>query len=242
MLKTMRTGTAGIAVVAFTAQVSLAGACAEDAMLVFDGSGSMAERTVARSGVTRMDDAQQAVREVIPQVTRHRDVGLLIYGPGGFDPCGGIEVAFTPRADTAAEIITAVEGVAPYGLTPLADSVHMAAIAMNYETEPAVIVVVTDGFETCGGAPCRVAAELSANSAGLQIHVVGFNMPDQSAGWSGSASVAADGAPGARCLAEATGGRYVATRTAQELVEALNATLGCMLLVQRPEDLTRLPG
>lgn len=242
MLKTLRTGVAGLAVTAFTAQIALSGACAEDAMLVFDGSGSMAERTIARTGVSRIDDAQMAISRVIPEVTRYRDVGLLIYGPGGHDACGGINIAFEPRSDSSAEIITAVNAVSPYGLTPLADSVHMAAIAMKYETEPAVIVVVTDGYETCGGAPCELAAELSANSAGLQIHVVGFNLPDEAAGFSGGASASNDRPPGARCLADETGGRYVATRTAEELVEALNSTLGCMLLVNRDEDLAILPG
>lgn len=242
MLKTLKSGVAGIAVAAFTAQMALAGACAEDAMLVFDGSGSMAERTFSRTGDSRIDEAQHAVREVIPEVTRYRDVGLLIYGPGGHDACGGINIAFEPQSDSSAAIINAVDEVSPYGLTPLADSVHMAAMAMDYETKPAVIVVVTDGYETCGGAPCDLAQELSANSAGLQIHVVGFNLPDESIGWADSTNATAGGPPGARCLADATGGRYVPTQTVDELVEALNSTLGCMLLVNREEDLVVLPG
>jgi len=242
MLKTLKTGVAGIAVAALTAQGALAGACADDAMLVFDGSGSMAERTFARTGVSRIDDAQVAVSRVMPEISRYRDIGLLIYGPGGHDACGGINIAFEPQSDMSDEIIDAINAVSPYGLTPLADSVHMAALAMDYENEPATIVVVTDGYETCGGAPCDLAKELSARSAGLQIHVVGFNLPDETVGYQTDLSVKTDASPGARCLAEATGGRYVATRTADELVEALNSTLGCMLLVGREPLLVTLPG
>ncbi|MGX9356487.1 hypothetical protein ACS3SW_15380 [Roseobacteraceae bacterium S113] len=109
---------------------------------------------------------------------------------------------------------------------------------MQYQTQPSVLVVVTDGFETCGGNPCEMAKSLSSNSAGLQIHVVGFNLPNESVGY--GARVIAQ--RGARCLAEETGGMYVLTETAEELVSALNMTLGCMLLVGRETEWSTLPG
>ena len=46
----------------------------------------------------------------------------------------------------------------------------------------------------------------------------------------------------ARCLADMSGGLYVKADTVQELVEALNATLGCPIYGMRPRDLTTLPG
>ena len=203
--------------------------CSEDALLVFDGSGSMAGPTTSTSSSTRISDAQHAMRMALPLVTPYRDVGLMVYGPGGNNGCEGISLAFAPRPDTASDIIEVVDGVRPSGLTPLAASIHQAAEVLDYRQQPAVIVVVTDGFETCGGSPCQIAAQLSEESAGLRIHVVGFNLPEESTGWI-PRTITPD-VQGARCMAENTGGLYVTVQTPEELVDALNTTLGCMMLV-----------
>lgn len=216
---------------ALASQGIAASMCGEDALLVFDGSGSMAGPTTAASGSTRIADAQHAMRLALPLVTPHRDVGLMVYGPGGDNGCGGISLAFGPRPDTASDIIEVVDEVRPSGLTPLAASIHQAAEVMNYREQPAVIVVVTDGFETCGGSPCTIAARLSEESAGLRIHVVGFNLPEETVGWM-PRSITPD-VQGARCMAENTGGLYVTVQTPSELVDALNTTLGCMMLVDQ---------
>jgi len=56
---------AGLAMIALTTQTAFAATCAEDAMLVFDGSGSMAERTLRANRKSRIKDAQEAVRRVM---------------------------------------------------------------------------------------------------------------------------------------------------------------------------------
>ncbi|MGX9356488.1 hypothetical protein ACS3SW_15385 [Roseobacteraceae bacterium S113] len=108
-----------LAVLSLTAQTVLARPCAEPAMLIFDGSGSMAEAGSAFASASRIRDAQGAVGQVMPEVAPFRDIGLLVYGPGSSDGCDGISLALEPREDMALEIITEVNGIRPDGLTPL---------------------------------------------------------------------------------------------------------------------------
>jgi Ca-activated chloride channel family protein len=87
-------------------------------------------------------------------------------------------------------------------------------------------VVLTDGEETCGGAPCDLGKRLRADAARLTIHIVGFRMRYFS--WTGEQSIL-----DMKCLAERNGGLYVNADVEEELVEALEKTLGCPMLSQR---------
>ena len=93
---------------------------------------------------------------------------------------------------------------------------------LKYRERPAVIVLLTDGEETCGGNPCALAQMLSeAESADLTVHVIGY----MTAHTSGMPARYAT-----RCLPEQTGGLYITTETTDELIAALQKTLGCALL------------
>lgn len=221
-------------------------ACATDAMLVFDGSGSMVEFGYDPRQVTRIKEAREAIAIAMPQVAPLRRIGLLIYGPNTGDSCSGIDLRFAPRPDAANAVIGAVNDLSPGGLTPLATSVGAAATVLNHRTDPGIIVVVTDGNETCGGRPCAVADALAAQAKDLTIHVIGFRAlvdfwtwdnPEQEAHY-GDDTVA-------RCLADKTGGLYVSTETVDELVRALQATLGCPLfgnVIRRKQSADTHPG
>ncbi|WP_375174773.1 VWA domain-containing protein [Pseudooceanicola sp.] len=219
------------------------GDCASDAMLVFDGSGSMVEFGFDFQQVTRIAEARQAIARAMPQVAPYRRVGLLIYGPNTGDSCSGIDIRFGPRPDAAQPIIDAVEALSPGGLTPLANSVRSAAEVLDHRNRPGVVVVVTDGNETCGGRPCETAAVLAGEARDLTIHVIGFravvdfwtwNNPEQEADLRDDTV--------ARCLADMSGGLYVKADTVEELVEALNATLGCPIYGRLYEPGIGLPG
>src|SRR4026208_475585 len=58
--------------------------CTEDAMIVFDASGSMAGNTVQGlfSDITRIDEVRKALGQVLPGITKFRKIGLITYGPG----------------------------------------------------------------------------------------------------------------------------------------------------------------
>ncbi len=205
--------------------------CTEDAMIVFDGSGSMAEMGFNQIDEPRIFEARRAMRAAIPDIAAQRRLGLLVYGPGGVDECSGIDLRFTPMPDAAPRILGAVDGLQPAGDTALTEAVSRAAAVLDEAASPGVIVLVTDGKETCNGQPCQLAAELAADRPGLRVHVIGFKVRGDHFGWSSAETDEYENSVSvARCLAEQTGGEYVNTETVDELVEALRKTLGCSLL------------
>ncbi len=209
--------------------------CTEDAMVVFDGSGSMAEMGFNQIGEPRIFEARTAMRRAVPGIAEARRLGLIIYGPGatGAGGCNSIDLRFDPQWEAAGLIINAVETLQPAGDTPLTEAVAAAADVLNYRVAPGAIVLITDGKETCGGAPCELAAVLASDAADLTVHVIGFKVRGDHFGWeSQGRSDYNDAVTVARCLADRTGGKYVRAETLDDLVRALRVTLGCQVISQ----------
>jgi Ca-activated chloride channel homolog len=199
--------------------------CTEDAMIVFDASGSMAGSLAEGIGakIRRIDEVRKALSQALPNAAHFRRIGLVTYGPGPFQQCN-VELKLRPRPNAARPIMEIVETLNPSGRTPLTDAVKQAAEVLDFRSKPGTIVVLTDGEETCGGAPCELGKMLAGESAGLTVHVIGFRM---TAFWTNAQS-----ALDVRCLAEATGGLYIGTNNQEELVEAFKKTLSCPMLSQ----------
>ena len=204
-------------------------ACAEDAMLVFDGSNSMSEIGMDATAATRIEEARLAVARAIPEIAPYRRLGLVVYGAGA-EACA-IDLRFGPRPGAGPAIVAAVEALEPGGLTPLAGAVQRAADALAWRERPGVIVVVTDGNETCGGRPCALGTQLAEAAPWLKVHVIGFRVEVDFWTWNNpEQEIATPERTVARCLAEKTGGLFVTTETVDELVDALQATLGCPVI------------
>lgn len=205
--------------------------CTEDAMVVFDGSGSMSEIGFNQLDEPRIFEARLAMRRSMPRIAPFRRLGLIIYGPGGEESCANVDLRFAPVANAADRIIAEVDALTPAGETPLTDAVRSAAETLDYRNRAAAVVLVTDGKETCGGAPCRLAARLAAEGRDLTVHVIGFKVRGDFFSWeSQGRSDYQEAQSVARCLADQTGGRYVSAETVDELVAALQRTLGCEVL------------
>lgn len=210
---------------------ALAQDCARNAMLVFDGSGSMAELGSQPDGPNRIEDARNALDLAMPQIAPIRRIGLIVYGPGPENSCDAVNLRFRPIADAAQPVLDAIAILDPNGLTPLTEAVREASEVLNYRTDPGIVVLVTDGNETCGGSPCALGAELASTAANLTVHVIGFRVAtDRFAGDSPDVALFPDGISAAKCISDQTGGIYVSTETAQDLSDALLKTLGCPLI------------
>lgn len=241
MSRAVRSGAASLAAFALLAALPSPTAhagqsCAEDAIVVFDGSGSMSEMGFNLMDEPRIFAARRAVRQAMPQVAPFRRLGLLVYGPGPRDACNNIDLRFAPMPDAAPRIIAEIDALAPSGNTPLTSSVARAAEALDYRSEPGIVVLVTDGKETCGGAPCQLASALATESHDLTVHVIGFKLRGSHFSWdSDNMHDYREGTTVARCLADQTGGLYVSTETVDELVGALQVTLGCPIFGWAPD-------
>ena len=213
--------------------------CSRDAMVVFDGSGSMSEMGFNQLDVPRILEAREAMHQVMPSVETLRRIGLIVYGPGDGPSCEAVELRFAPRRNAAGAVIAAVDALQPDGETPLTEAVRRAADLLTRDGGGGDVVLVTDGKETCGGAPCQLAAELAADHPTLHVHVIGYKIRGDRFDWDKSGiNDYTDADSTARCLAEATGGEYLVTETVEELAGALQVTLGCPIFgaVPGPAD------
>jgi Ca-activated chloride channel family protein len=199
--------------------------CQTDAMLVFDASGSMAGMGFGEKPVTRIEQVRRALATVLPSVAPVRNLGLITFGPGTRRECDNIQLRFRPIPNAAERILDAVDSLQPYGQTPITKAVSEAAEAMNFRSKPAVIVLLTDGEETCGGNLCGLAQKLKAEGAGVTVHVIGYMLSLANAPASGQF---------VSCLSEATGGLFLSTTTTAELISALRQTLGCPVMSSAP--------
>lgn len=198
------------------------GQCTNDAMLVFDASGSMTSSAPGSLGFSsRLASVKAALSRVLPAVVPFRNLGLIVYGPGPFS-CSNIDLRLTPSRNSAERIMSDIDRTVPAGRTPLTEAVRQAAVVLQYRKRPAVIVLLTDGEETCGGTPCEMVRSLVEAGHDITIHVISYAASNPTTTVSKS-----------RCLAEATNGLFVSVDTTEQLVDALQKTLGCPQLSMR---------
>ena len=204
--------------------------CTEDAMLVFDASGSMAGNgwgygSENPTAVSRLERVQRALSKILPTVTRFRRVGLITYGTGAYNQCN-VQLQFPPAEKASDRILATVRALVPTGRTPLSTAVEQAAEVLDYRQKPGIVVLLTDGEETCGGFPCELGARLHDEAQHLTVHVIGLRVAGYT--WMGEQSLL-----DVKCLAEKNGGLYLAVETEEELIKALERTLGCPMVTQR---------
>lgn len=189
----------------------------------------MAEMGFNKIDEPRIFDARRAVADAIPDVAATRRIGLLVYGPGGQDGCTGIDLRFAPVRDAAPLVISAVNALEPAGETPLTEAVGQAIKVLMAGDVSGSVVLVTDGKETCDGAPCQLATQLSGGP--FTVHVIGFKVRGEYFAFGSDDGNEYDIAETvSRCLADRTGGLFVGAESVDELVAAFHKTLGCRLL------------
>ena len=118
-------------------------------------------------------------------------------------------------------IRAAVSGLRPTGQTPIAFALDQAARDFGSLASDRAVVLVTDGIESCGGDPARAARDLAAQ--GIMVHVIGF----------GLGNAADEDTWSLQAIANASGGRYVTAGSAEELKEALAATVATSFSVYK---------
>jgi Ca-activated chloride channel family protein len=193
--------------------------CTEDAMIVFDASGSMSGNMEGGIGTLRprIDEVRNALADILPEATHFRRVGLITYGPGPSEQCN-VRLDIKPTPNASSLIMHDLDTLSPAGKTPLTTAVAKAAEVLDYRKKP--------GMVTCGASPCELGKELRAAAAQLTVHIIGFRMKDYS--WTGENSVL-----DAKCLAEENNGLYLSAENRDDLIAALKATLYYPMLSER---------
>lgn len=199
----MRTLLPVLAIVGLTAGSASA---AEDVMVVFDGSNSMWGQI---DGTAKIEIARDAMDQLLGEWTEDTNLGLIAYGHRREGDCTDIETILPPGRVDAADFLSRIREITPRGKTPLTDAVEQAARQLAWRDNPATVVLISDGIESCQRDPCALAEELERSGVDFTAHVIGFGL--------GSAEEQAS----ISCIAERTGGRFIAAGNASELGEAL---------------------
>jgi Ca-activated chloride channel homolog len=180
-------------------------------MIVLDASGSMGNMA---GGKTRMEAAKEAIRSFAASLPAGARVGLRVYGHEGTGSeadkalsCSKSDVMYPLQAYDQQKLDSALAQFKPAGWTPIALALEQAQKDLQSykgDQNTNIIYLVSDGIETCGGDPVKVAKQLADSDVTPIVNVVGFG---------------ADGEAQRQLkeVADAAGGRYVLIQDQKEL-------------------------
>lgn len=143
----------------------------------------------------RITVAKKAVTDVVKRLPSDVNAGLVTLG----NCPSALNRGFFGNNQRGA-LLGQIDRLEPERGTPLADALWRAGNMVDGVNRESMILVVTDGDESCDGDPCAVARELAAAKPLLTINVVDI-------GNSGAG----------KCLASAVRGKVFTARTAAEL-------------------------
>lgn len=157
---------------------------ATDVEFLLDLSGSMMKRI---DGVPQIDLAKKSFREALAVIPPDELVAVRVFAhrieqTNKTASCTDTELVYPFAKTDLTAIERAIATLQPKGYTPLAYSLEKSGedlIAVGKEREPnRVIVVLSDGEETCGGDPIAVLKQLKEKGVNVIVHTIGFNVDD----------------------------------------------------------------
>ncbi|MEL6503112.1 MAG: VWA domain-containing protein [Pseudomonadota bacterium] len=179
------------------------------AMIVMDASGSMWGQI---DNKPKISIARDVIDTVLAKWDPKVDVGLMAYGHRNKGDCKDIELVQSIAPLDKAKFSKQVRGLTPKGKTPISQSLLQAARELRHIEEPASVILVSDGLETCDANPCAMATTLENSGIDFTAHVVGFGLTKKE-----SAQL--------QCIADNTGGKFFTADNATQLTDALAKTV-----------------
>lgn len=147
-------------------------------LFMLDGSGSM----LAKWGNTnRITAAKNLLAETVDSlaINENLELALRIYGhqyEKYLRRCNDskLEVPFGTNNQQA--IKNKLREILPKGVTPIAYSLEQAAGDFPEDEARNIIIIITDGIESCDGDPCAVSLALQKKNIFLKPFIIGIGM------------------------------------------------------------------
>jgi len=161
-------------------------------MVILDASGSMWGQI---DGETKIDIARRVMTGIINDLPATVDVGLTAYGHRLKGDCNDVEILVPLGPVNKTALAQSLAALNPKGKTPMTASVQMVAEKLKSIEEETIILLISDGKETCAGDPCKLIKELKDSGIKFKLHIVGFD-------------VTAEEKQQLECMAQSGGGMY----------------------------------
>ncbi|MEM3399951.1 MAG: VWA domain-containing protein [Candidatus Micrarchaeia archaeon] len=174
-------------------------------VLLLDASGSMEEEL--DTGERKIDAAKSAAVEFLDSVSTSDEVALIV-----FYDCNDIRIVSEFTTDFES-LKSAVQSVEPDSSTPIARAIRNATdyAVSNAHYSKKVIILLSDGEETCDSSSAPAKAAEYAKSRGVSvIHTIGYDV-----------SPGSNAENQLRQVANVTGGKYYNASNAQDLKRSL---------------------
>lgn len=151
--------------------------------VIFDSSGSMAGLV---EGKRKIDIAKSATAKFIDTLDSSTNLSIMVYGHKGSNSisskavsCAGIEEIYYMGKINTAVAKEKLGTFQPTGWTPIAASMEKARTILNSypsDKNENMIILISDGKETCDGNPAAKAKELLGSNIKVATNVIGFDV------------------------------------------------------------------
>ena len=181
-------------------------------LFLLDVSGSMNQRI--SSGGTKFAAAQRALKRVADAVPAGTQVGLRVYGSQIAEPkeqnpkaCTDTKLVLPIGPLDRGRLFRAGDSDDAKGATPIAYSMEKSVDDLG-PSGKRVLILISDGEESCGGDPCPAARRLAKSGVDLQFNAIGL-------------SVNGKARSQLQCIAKAGDGNYYDANNTTDLEEAV---------------------
>ena len=194
--------------------------------LILDASGSMNAPLTAKE--TRLEGANKAIAAFLPTVPANATLAFRAYGhqsPRAKHDCNdtALVVPFSNVATAKTAVLQMLPALKAQGYTPITKVIELAAKDLGSTPgRERMIILVSDGRETCDGDPCAMARALKQANVSLVIHTVGLGVDNAARSE-------------LQCISSATGGTYFDAIDAGQLSNALQQAVKTAAHIPEPK-------
>lgn len=150
-------------------------------LFVLDGSGSMNAQW--SEDQSRMDVAKRILTRLVDslRVNPKLELALRVYGhryARQSNNCNDSQLEVPFAVSNHNTIINEIKDITPRGVTPITYSLLQAAndfpAGAGYRN---IVILITDGVESCGGDPCEASIALQKKGVFLRPFIIGLGVP-----------------------------------------------------------------
>jgi len=150
-------------------------------LFVLDGSGSM--NATWGENRSRMDVAKGILTRLVDslRINPKLELALRVYGhrySRQSNNCNDSQLEVPFALNNHSTIINEIQDITPRGVTPITYSLLEAAkdfpSGAGYRN---ILILITDGVESCGGDPCAASIELQKKGVFLRPFIIGLGVP-----------------------------------------------------------------